>query len=116
MPPLLSCLNIDKNGAVWIGTGQGHIAKFDGAGWEVFKSGPATGLPAGSMAKSIRFDGNGVMYFANYIGGAYKYAGHSICPMTPAFGLISMHTETNGSRQAESSMPMDRLLYLRRMA
>lgn len=71
----ISALNIDKNGAVWIGTGQGHIAKFDGAGWEVFKSGPASGLPAGSMAKSIRFDGNGVMYFTNYIGGAYKYVG-----------------------------------------
>jgi ligand-binding sensor domain-containing protein len=71
----ISALNIDKNGAVWIGTDGGHIAKFDGTRWEVFKAGTTTGLPTGSMAKSIKFDTNGVMYFTNYGGGAYRHAG-----------------------------------------
>jgi ligand-binding sensor domain-containing protein len=72
----ISALNIDKNGAVWIGTNGGHIAKFDGTRWEVFKAGSTTnGLQySSSNARSIKFDMNGVMYFTNYGGGAYRYA------------------------------------------
>ena len=75
----LSALNIDKNGAVWIGTGMGHIAKFDGTRWDVFKPDTYdkfnTGLRSDAGVKSIKFDMNGVMYFTNYGGGAYRYAG-----------------------------------------
>ena len=73
----ISALNIDKNGNVWIGTGKGDIAKFDGTSWEVFKGGSTTnGLQySSSGAKSIKFDMNGVMCFTNYVGGAYRYAG-----------------------------------------
>jgi ligand-binding sensor domain-containing protein len=70
----ISALNIDKNGAIWLGTGKGDIAKFDGTRWDVFKAG-TNGLQVGGMAKSIKFDTNGVMYFVNYTGGAYRYAG-----------------------------------------
>jgi len=70
----ISAMNIDKNGIVWISTGKGDIAKFDGARWEVFKAGTA-GLQMGGMAKIIKFDRNGGMYFVNYTGGAYRYAG-----------------------------------------
>jgi ligand-binding sensor domain-containing protein len=75
----ISALNIDKSGAVWIGTAGGHIAKFDGTRWEVFKSDDydkaKTGLTSNSAAKSIKFDRNGVMYFTNYGGSAYRYTG-----------------------------------------
>jgi len=69
----ITALNIDRKGVVWIGTGKGDIVKFDGMRWEVFKAGTA-GLQPGGMAKSIKFDTNGVMYFVNYTGGAYRYA------------------------------------------
>ncbi len=70
----ISALSIDKNGTVWIGTGQGDIAKFDGKRWEIFKAGKTIGLPTGRMVKSIKFDTNSVMYFTNYTGEAYRYA------------------------------------------
>ena len=74
----LSALNIDKNGAVWIGTGGGHITKFDGIRWDVFKPDRDdkfnTGLASSAGVKSIKFDRNGVMYFTNYGGEAYRYA------------------------------------------
>jgi ligand-binding sensor domain-containing protein len=73
----ISALNIDKNNAVWIGTGNGDIAKFNGTSWEVFKAGSTTnGLQySSSGVKNIKFDMNGVTYFTNYVGGAYRYAG-----------------------------------------
>lgn len=70
----ISAMNIDKSGIVWIGTAKGDIVRYDGARWEVFKAGTA-GLQMGGTAKSIKFDRNGIMYFVNYTGAAYRYAG-----------------------------------------
>jgi ligand-binding sensor domain-containing protein len=83
----ISALNIDKNGAVWIGMYGGHIAKFDGTRWEVFKAGSTTnGLQYSGMVKSIKFDSNGVMYFTIYNGGAYRYAGGKFQPIGCSYG------------------------------
>jgi hypothetical protein len=85
----ISALNIDKNGAVWIGTDGGHIAKFDGTRWAVFKAGSTTnGLQySRSNAKIIKFDMNGVMYFTNYGGGAYRYAGGKFQMVECSYGV-----------------------------
>ena len=61
-------LSIDKKGALWVGTDGGHIAKFDGTNWQVFKSGykSTNGLNSNLSPKSIRFDMNNNMYFTYY--------------------------------------------------
>lgn len=91
----ISALNIDKNGNLWIGTAKGDIAKFDGTSWEVFKAGSTTnGLQySSSGAKSIKFDMNGVMYFTNYVGGAYRYAGGKFHMVECSYGGAGAYFE-----------------------
>ncbi|MDP2982919.1 MAG: two-component regulator propeller domain-containing protein [Candidatus Latescibacter sp.] len=76
---------MDRQGALWFGTYEGAVSKFDGITWKLYTT--ANG-PAGVYVSSIAVDNQGALWFAT-VGGASKFDGSSWKTYTTADGLVS---------------------------